>query len=161
MILSYIVRVMQNMTGDYRSSWSPQENMGWCWTIRNMMSRATLSSSLDMFMTNTEPIQIHWGSVPSRKCMTHRKMRASALLWNGNISLTIHPTTIFSQRNTQRTAEDWCGILLEHHISSDIWQTQIIGMWGHNNEVLQHKETTDNPSECIWQGTRSCTHPGW
>ena len=25
---------------------------------------------------------------------------------------------------------------------------------------LQHEETSDNPSQCIRQGTRSCTHPG-
>ena len=36
----------------------------------------------------------------------HRKRRASALLWNGTMSLTIHLTTIFSHRDTQRTAED-------------------------------------------------------
>ena len=32
--------------------------------------------------------------------------RASELPWNGNISLTIHPTTIFSHSNTQMTSED-------------------------------------------------------
>ena len=93
-------------------------------------------------------------------CPTEQR-RASELPWNGNISLTIHPTTIFSHSNTQRTSEDWCRIQLEHYISSPIWQTKIIGMWGHNTEVLQHKETSNNPSRCIWQGTRSHTHPGW
>ena len=55
------------------------------------------------------------------------KRRASELPWNGNISLTILPITIFSHSNTQRTSEDQCWIQLEHYISSHIWQTQIIG----------------------------------
>ena len=81
--------------------------------------------------------------------------------WNGNISFTIHPSTIFSHSNTQRTSGDWCRIQLECYVSSHIWQAQIIGMWGHNTKVLQHEETSDNPSWCIQQGTRSHTHPGW
>ena len=32
--------------------------------------------------------------------------RASELPWNGNIFLTIHPTTIFSHSNTQMTSEE-------------------------------------------------------
>ena len=74
------------------------------------------------------------------------KWRASELTWDGNISFTIHPATIFSHSNTQCTTEDWCGILLKCHISSCIWQTHIIGIWGHNSEVLQHEVTSDNPS---------------
>ena len=67
-------------------------------------------------------------------CPTEQR-RASELPWNGNISLTIHSTAIFSHSNTQRTAEDWCQILLECYISSHIWQAQIIGMWGGTSTV--------------------------
>ena len=94
--------------------------------------------------------------MPSRRCLPHRTKE-----WYGNISLTIHPTTIFSHSNTQRTSEDWCRILLECCISSHIWQAQIILMWRNNTEVLQHRETNDNPSQCIWLGTKSHTHSGW
>ena len=52
-------------------------------------------------------------------CPTEQR-RASELPWNGNISLTVHPATIFSHSNTQRTAEDRCRIQLECHISSRI-----------------------------------------
>ena len=138
------------------------ENMDWYWTKRSVKLRTTLSSSLAVFMTSMEPTQIHQRSVPSRRCLPPTEQRrASELPWNGNISVTIPPTTIFSHSNTQRTSEDQYRILLEHYISSCIWQAQIIGMWGHNAEELQHKETSDNPSQCIQQGTRSHTHPGW
>ena len=113
-------------------------------------------------------LQQAWSPPSSIKGQRHqgdacptKQRRASELPWNGNISLTIHPATIFSHSNNQRTSEDQCRIQLEHYTSSHIWQAQVIGMWGHNTEVLQHKETSDNPSRCIWQGTRSHTHPWW
>ena len=112
-------------------------------------------------MTSTEPTQIHQRSAPSRRCLPHRTKGVSEIPWNSNISLIIHPATIFSHSNTQRTSEDRCRIQLECHISSRIWQAQVIGMWGHNTEVLQHEETSNNPSWCVWQETRSRTHPGW
>ena len=49
-----------------------------------------------------------------------QKRRASELPWNGHISLTIHPATIFSHSNTQRTSEDRCRIQLECYILSHI-----------------------------------------
>ena len=60
---------MQNMTGDYTSSWRLQENMDWYWTKRSVKLRTTLSSSLAVFMTSMEPTQIHQRSVPSRRCL--------------------------------------------------------------------------------------------
>ena len=109
-----------------------------------------------------------WSSLKSIKSQCHQgdacpteQRRASELPWNGNIPLTIHLTTIFSPSNTQKTPEDQCRIQLECYISSHIWQAQIIGMWGHNTEVLQHEETSKSPSHLIQQGTRSRTHPGW
>ena len=93
-------------------------------------------------------------------CPTEQR-RAPELPCNGNIHLTIHPVTIFSHSRTQKTFEEWCGILLECHTSSGIWHIQIIGMWGHNTEVLQHDKTKNNPCWCIWQGISNYTHPGW
>ena len=40
--------------------------------LNKKKSRATLSSSLDVFLTSTEPIQIHQRSVPSMRCLPHR-----------------------------------------------------------------------------------------
>ena len=127
---------MQNMTGDYTSSWRSHEIMDWCWT-----RRCVKSSSLDMFTISTEPIQIHWRSLPSRRCLPYKGIVTY---------LMIHPTTIFSY---SKTAEDWCGILFKCNISSHIWLTEIIGMWGHYTEAFQYDETGNNQSWCIWQGT--------
>ena len=112
----------------------------------------------DKHRTHPDPSKV--SAIKEMPDLTEQR-RASELPWNGNISLTIYPTTIFSHSNTQRTSEDWYRIQLECYISSGIWQAQIIGMWGYNTEVLQHEETSDNPSWCIRQGTRGHTHPGW
>ena len=93
-------------------------------------------------------------------CISDKRI-APDLPSNGYISLTIHPPTIFSYSKTQMTTEDRCGIHLEGYISSRIWQAQVIGIWGHNTEILQHEEASDDPSRCIGQATMSHTHPGW
>ena len=72
MISSYMVRMIQNITADYTSSWRLQENMEWYWTRRSVKSRAVLSSSLVVFMTSIELSQIHQRSVSSRRCLPHR-----------------------------------------------------------------------------------------
>ena len=92
------------------------------------------------------------------KAYPEDQRRASELPWDGDIPLTIHTTAIFSHSNAQRITEGWCRIWIKCYISSCIWQAQVIGMWGHSTEILQ---TGNIPSWHIWQGTRSCTHPGW
>ena len=135
-----------------------KENMGWYWTKKCEVK----SNSVKFFGCVYDK---HGAHLDPSKVSAIKEMptpqRASELPWNGNISLTIHSTTIFSHSNTQRTSEDRCRIQLECYISSYIWQAQIIYMWGHNTEVLQHEETSDNASQCIQQGTRSHTHLGW
>ena len=55
--------------------------------------------------------------------------------------------TPFSHSNTQRTAED-------------SWNATYQVAFANHNDILHHEETSDNPSRCIWHGTRSHTHPG-
>ena len=74
-----------------------------------------------------------WSPSRSIKCQHHQgdacpteQRRALELPWNGNISLTIHPATIFSYSNSQRTSEDWCRTVGMLHIklhltSSNHW----------------------------------------
>ena len=47
-------------------------HMDWYWTRRSVKSRASLLSSLAVFMTSMEPTQIHQRSAPSRRCLLHR-----------------------------------------------------------------------------------------
>ena len=97
--------------------------------------------------------QCHQGDA----CPTKQR-RVTELSWNGNISLTIHPTTIFSHKNTQRTSEDQCRIQLECYISSCIWQAQIIGMWGHNTiQVDASKKGLG--AALIYDDVQSPSHP--
>ena len=60
---------------------------------RSMKSRATLSSSLAVFMTSMDPIQIHQRSVPSRRCLPHRTKES----FQSFLGMVTHPSPFIPQ----------------------------------------------------------------